>query len=230
MLELVNDGDRRAIVAGRLRLAFDWTGDRWVHSLEVQKRDSTASRVIARSVEGDSSGPLGPRLPDVSLLVIVRSVEGDPDRDEPSRVVSPAYQQLEFQGDGLRLQALLVGQSGPHHFSAVFTVEERTPGPSPEILIKVDVADRCRGPVDALAATYTVAAPADDLLQAASTIANWIMGPDRLSFVATEPARVCLAEAGRRATHVQALADLAGPATATRRFLYLWLWEDSVGS
>ena len=51
------------------------------------------------------------------------------------------------------VQALLVGQSGPHHFSAVFTVAERGRRRSS---IEVDVADRCRAPVEALASTYLV--------------------------------------------------------------------------
>ena len=196
MPELVHDGDRRLIVAGRLRLAFRWTGERWDHDLEAHPRDHAGHRILAWSVEGD------------------------PDRDDPARVVSPAYQQLQFQEDGPTLQALLVGQSGPHHFSAVFAVEE---GPN-RVVIKVDVADRCRGPVEALAATYTVDARSDDLVDASPSAAAWDFGPDRLTFAATEPASVSLAEAGRRATRIQALAG-PGQGSATRRFFYHWRWE-----
>ena len=115
MLELVVDGDRRSIATPGLRLAFRWQMDRWLHAVEV--------------------GP--------SLRPVAWPIEGDPTRDDPSRVVSPAYQQLEFQEGGGGHQALLVGQSGPHHFSAVFTVRGGEKGAE----ISVDVADRCRSPV-----------------------------------------------------------------------------------
>ena len=209
MPELVTDGDRRLIVAGRFRLAFRWTGDRWDHGIEDLARDRSTHRVLAWSLEGD------------------------PGRDDPARVVSPAYQQLQFQEDGSTLQALLVGQSGPHHFSAVFAVDEI---PDPDVpgrphavrphrvTIRVDVADRCRGPVEALGATYTVDARSDDLIDANPTVAAWDFGPDRLTFAAVEPAQVSLAEAGRRATQIQALAGRSEGAS-TRRFLYSWQWE-----
>jgi len=204
MLELVTDGDTRSIVAGGLRLAFRWTGDRWEHALERRQ-----------------PGEARP-------LVVARTIEGDPDRDDPARVVSPTYQQLEFQGDGATRQALLVGQSGPHHFSAVFAVEEvprdDRPGASRVIIIRVDVADRCRTPVEALACTYLVDAVSDDLVDAGPSLIAWDLGPDRLTFAATEPARVALAEGGRRATQVQALAGPA-PGSSTRRCLYSWRWS-----
>jgi hypothetical protein len=208
MPELVIDGDRRMIVAGAFRLAFSWTGDRWAHSLEHQGPGKTSHRVLAISVEGD------------------------PARDDPTRVVSPAYQDLQFQEKGSTMLALLVGQSGPHHFSAVFDLEEQV-GEKPAgwpherrpltIEIKIDVADRCRGPVDALAATYTVDARSGDLAHAHSSVCAWDFGPDRLVFEAIDPARVSLAEAGRRATLIQALAG-DEKNSSTQRFLYQWSW------
>src|SRR5437868_6250030 len=102
MAEFETADDRRAIVVPSLRLEFRWAADRWTHA-----------------IDGVSES---------GLVRIVRAIEGDPDRDDPARVVSPAYQQLHFQSaDGLA-QALLVGQSGLHHFSAVFTLREGTEG------------------------------------------------------------------------------------------------------
>jgi hypothetical protein len=214
MPELVIDGDRRMIVAGAFRLAFSWTGERWAHSLEHRGRDETSHRVLAISVEGD------------------------PERDDPARVVSPTFQDLQFQEDGSTIQALLVGQSGPHHFSAVFSVEQRFQGeghgwpyadPPYEIHIKVDVADRCRSPIEALASTYTVDATSSDLIDARPTVAAWDLGANRLTF-ATDyggPTQVAWAEAGRRATLVQALAGL-DRAGATHRFQYLWHWNPDI--
>ncbi len=108
---------------------------------------ATAGSIRSSVTERDSS-----RLPESSP---------SPSRVTPTattrpRVVSPAYQQLQFQEDGRAVQALLVGQSGPHHFSAVFAVEERDVSTAGRPRSTVDVADRCRGPVEALASTYTV--------------------------------------------------------------------------
>ena len=193
------DGDSRSISAESLRLAFRWTGHSWTHAIELKGSTSGRPRVLAVALEGD------------------------PERDDPARVVSPAYQQLHFQeAEGSSLQALVVGQSGPHHFSAVFTFEEREGG---TIAIGVDVADRCRGVVEALASTYTVDARSDELIEASPSQAAWDFDAGRLTFAAILPAQVALAEAGRRAT--QMAQALAGPqaGSSTRRYLYTWLWE-----
>ena len=203
------------IVAGAFRLAFTWLGDRWVHSLEFQ----------------------GPNVPSHRVLAI--SVEGDPDRDDPARVVSPAYQDLQFQEAGSTWQALLVGQSGPHHFSAVFEVEQRFPAEVPdqtrpgrpqEVFVRVDVADRCRSAVQALASTYTVDASSSELVDAQPTIAAWDLGPHQLTVVSTRawgPTELAIAEAGRRATQVQAFVRL-DPTDVTHRFQYLWHWDQDL--
>ncbi len=197
MTELVTDGDRRILATGSLRLAFHWAGDRWAHSLEG-------------------------RRPDDSTWLLARTIEGDPARDDPARVVSPAYQQLEFQADGPRWLALLVGQSGPHHFSAVFAVEEA----SDRSRISIDVADRCRKPVEALACTYQVEAPVEDIAAADPGSMAWDVGGARLTLAAEPPALVGTAEGGRLGTMAQALAGLStdGP---TRRCVYSWSWTAS---
>jgi hypothetical protein len=208
MPELVVEGDRRMIEVGPFRLAFTWAGDRWVHSLEHRGRGESSHRVLALSVEGDSTF------------------------NDPTLVVSPTYQDLQFQADGPTMQALLVGQSGLHHFSAVFSVEDQAQETPPgwpyeqrpcDVMIKVDVADRCRVPVEELAATYTIDARSDELAHAHTSFVAWDFGPNRLVFEAIDPAKVSLAEAGRRATRVQARAG-AEKGTATRRFLYEWSW------
>jgi len=193
MPELVTDGDLRSIATPTLRLAFRWVGDRWTHALEVG-RDA--------------------RVP------IAWPIEGDPARDDPARVVSPAFQQLEFQEAGSGLQALLVGQSGPHHFSAVFTVEESGGGAA----VTVDVADRCRGPVEALASTYWVDAVSGDLVDADESAIRWSVAGGRLGFEATPPTRAQLSEAGRRATRVQATAPIVA-GVHTHRCIYRWRWS-----
>ena len=50
---------------------------------------------------------------------------------------------------------LLTGSCFNHHFSAVFSLYRDRETPEC-IVLDVDIADRCRGPVEKLAATYVV--------------------------------------------------------------------------
>jgi hypothetical protein len=186
--------DRRAIVAAGLLLEFRWTGDRWSHALGI--------------------GP--------DLVRVARTVEDDRGGDDPARVVSPAYQQLQCRRAPGGAQVLLVGQSGPHHFSAAFTVRE-IPG---EVGVEADVADRCRAEVVALSCTYRLDLPAGDLVEAEAARLVWEpapLGSGRLVLEAPPPGRVACAEAGRRALHVQAEARI-DPAGHTQRCVYRWRW------
>ncbi len=208
-LSIKESTDRRVIEAAGFRLVFRWIGDRWTHSLELDQAPSR--RPIVRALEGDA----------------------DRDREGPARVVSPAYQQLQFQESGNTLQALLVGQSGPHHFSSVFSVQES----EGEVNVEVEVADRCRSEVSALASTYVVSTSA--ILEATSTRLIWdpdiVEGgklvfsarePGRLVFSALEPGRVDLREAGPRALHAQVTAKVES-AQRTHRWEYSWRWSKS---
>jgi hypothetical protein len=186
-------GDSRAVVTPRLTLMFSWTGDRWSHTLELPGS------------------------------VVVRSVESDPQREseEPGRVLSPAYQQVHFQRNGPSVHALLVGEAGPHRFSASFRVEESGNG----TIVEVDVADRCRKPVEALACTYTLSLTSSDLGDADPSRIVWERGGERLTFEsAGPPSLLTMAEAGRSATRVQAAASI-DPERATRRWAYRWICE-----
>jgi hypothetical protein len=192
-IAIEEEPDCRAVVTPQLRLTFQWTGDRWSHTL------------------------------DCSGAVVVRSIESDPHReqDEPARVISPAYQQVGFQRSGERVQALLVGQAGAHHFSAAFTVQESRSG----TIVEVDVADRCREPVEALACTYTVGLTSSELLDADPSRIIWEVGEGRLTLASVgPPGLLTLAEAGRGASRVQAAASIR-PGTATHRWAYRWVHE-----
>jgi hypothetical protein len=191
VIAIEEGGDRPAIVTPRLRLTFQWTGDRWSHALEWPG------------------------------VVVARSVESDPrrERDEPARVISPAYQQVGFQRNGARVQALLVGQAGAHHFAAAFTVKEI----GGATIVEVDVADRCRSDVSALASTYAVSLTSSDLRDADPARIVWEIAGERLTFESAEPpSLLTLAEAGRSATRVQAGATIR-PETATQRWAYRWV-------
>jgi hypothetical protein len=203
MPQLVEDGDRRLIVAGGLRLVFEWSGDRWLHSLEA-------------------------RIHDGSYQVIAKALNLSAERDEPSRVFSPTFQDLQFQEHGSGLQALLVGQAGPHHFSAVFSVEnDRKPDyDSYDLLIRIDIADRCRSQVEALASTYVLSADTAELFDAGPNIAAWRCGLGLLCLHPIAPARVTRAEAGRLASQFQ-IFTTPEAVSSTHRLIYHWLWRDN---
>lgn len=188
------DDFRRIAVRG-LALEFRWDGDRWSHDLILD--------------------------PDGAAVRVARSFELAPDHVQPDRVVSPSYQDLHLhEGDGPP-RFLLVGQAGPHHFSAVFTVSESEGG----ALVEVDVADRCRSAVSGLGATYVVDLPSGDLREADAGRLAWEPGTaaGSLMFEAVGPTRLAFAEAGRRATRAQADAPI-DPADRTHRLAYRWRW------
>jgi hypothetical protein len=187
-----------AISAPGMKLTFIRAGVRWTHSLTLTVT-----------------------CPLVCFEPIARAVEGDPTRDDPARVVSPVYQDIQDHPVQEGVCVLLTGQATPHHFSAVVTA--RRDGPSH--LIEVDIADRCRAPIDVLAATYRVELGSNELIDAGPERIVWggaSLGPSRLEFSTRGVDDVALAEAGR-ATRVQAVARLV-PATYTQRLFYSWRW------
>jgi hypothetical protein len=194
------------ITAGSFRLRFQRTADRWAHALEL-------------AVGG-------------AWTTVARSVEGNADRDLPDRVVSPAFQELQLQRSEVGARALLVGQSGPHYFSAVFQVVEA----AGVVQFEADIVDRCRTPVVALASTYYVALDSGAIADAGPSgilwePADWHGG--RLAFLPSGPpdpsTRIGLREAGRGAAQVQAEA-LIGGQNATRRWFYQWRWVPKNGT
>ncbi len=94
MVRIDDTEETLGLIAGPIRLAFQFDGCRWSHYLAVGER------------------------------VLASSVEWLPERDAPTRVVSPAYQQVSRQTGSAGDQALLLGQWGHHHFSGVFTARE----------------------------------------------------------------------------------------------------------
>ncbi len=138
----IDDGDEvRSIVTPELRLRFSRLGDRWTHAIDIRP------------------GP---------WLLLSEAVEWVSAAEDPTRVVSPTYQELHLQKDGAAALALLVGQAGPHHFSASVRVTHRVrPHRKPhdhgkeysESLAEFDVADRCRTEVRALESSYLVYKP-----------------------------------------------------------------------
>jgi hypothetical protein len=194
--------DRTDICGPGLRLTFARLGALWTHSIFA----------------ADESGC------DVEL---VRTVESDAVRDDPSRVVSPVYQEIQRHeiapGSGVCL--LATGTLYQHHFSAVISLCDDPDHPG-SLMLDVDVADRCRRVVESLAATYTVRLDSGALVAANPECIAWDLrgeNPARLSLEAVAPSTLVMAEAGRSATRVQIMAALES-GLFTHRLHYRWCW------
>jgi hypothetical protein len=193
--------DDRAVMSGPgLRLTLARFGDRWTHRLGRPGED-----------EKD----------------IACAVESDLERDSPARVVSPVYQEIHRherpEAPGLCL--LLTGRLFQHHFSAAVNLRIG-PDRLQTLVLDIDVADRCRAPVQSVAATYSVGFDSSALVDAGPQLIAWEADgrcPGRLELLADPPCTLALAEAGRRASRVQVLAAIQ-PATFTYRLRYRWRW------
>jgi hypothetical protein len=192
------ESDDRAVMAGPgLVATFLRTGGRWTHHLEHDGFE------------------------------VVVSVESDPDRDDPARIVSPVYQEIHRHDVDATDAAcsLLTGQLAQHHFSAVVSLC-RDAGQPGSLVLVIDVADRCRSLVESLAATYLVRLDSGALADASPGKIAWNLAgqaPGRLEIEVEPPGMLALAEAGRNATRVQTLAAIQ-PATFTQRLRYRWRW------
>ncbi len=193
MIQIETASGQEVIVAPCLRLRFSWVGDHWKQEMV--------------SV-GDSVG-----------VPMIWSVEANNTLGDHSRVVSPTYQQIDVRMADSVARALLVGQAGPHHFSAAVEVSEAANG----VVVDVDVADRCREPVEALAATYVMENAAGQLHQGGAGGLVWDHATHHLIFEADPPTRVLAASHGFGSLQVQALATI-DPAARTHRFRYRWRW------
>jgi hypothetical protein len=182
-----------SISGGDVSWTFLRDGDRWIHHLRLDAHGTLAA-----------------------------TVEPDPMTADPARVVSPTYQDLQEHRVGRGVCLLLTGQATPHHFSAVVTA--RRDGPSR--VVEFDIADRCRAPMEFLAATYVVRLGSGGLLDADRGRVVWggdALAGGRLEFTTRGGDTVVLAEAGRGAARVQALAKL-DPSIHTQRLFYTWRW------
>ena len=96
-------------------------------------------------------------------------------------------------------------------------------------MLEFDVADRCRASVENLAATYVVAVGSSELADCDPHRIVWTggkLGRASLELIAPAPTALALAEAGRQATRVQAVA-LVEPATFTHRLSYRFCWTSA---
>lgn len=189
------------------RISVRRRGGRWLHGLSFGDFD----------------------LEEIERWPLISSVESDRDGGDPARVASPVYQKLQRSSppgaDARSVQLLLTGKHFHHDFSAVLTI-----APDPEdpgvVVVDFDAADRCRGEVSNLAATYLVRLDSGTLQTADSASIQWAGGPlgdGRLTFRVGSGASLALAEAGRHSTRVQALAGLEAD-SFTHQLRYQWRW------
>ena len=189
--------DRAVMSAPGFQVTFVRTGARWTHRLEFDG------------------------------IEVVLAEENDSDRDDPARVVSPVYQEVQHHKllNWPGLCGLLTGQLAQHHFSAAVKLFRDVERPD-RLVVDIDVADRCRAPVESLAATYLVRLDSGALADASPRMIAWNpFSPSRarLEVEVEPPSVLALAEAGRHATRVQALAAIQ-PGTFTHRLRYRWFW------
>ena len=159
MVTIEESDDEKSIVTPGLRLRFRWVGDRWTHAID-----------LGPGPELDDGWPwsINPKMG--QWITIAEAIEWKFSPDEPGKVSSPVFQDLQFHQDENATYALLVGQAGPHHFSASFRVWDEFEARENRIdisnglegyfpSIDIDIADRCALPLVELASTYQIHAP-----------------------------------------------------------------------
>lgn len=191
-ISIVDRGGSRRLEGPGISLAFERIDGRWRHSLRATDPDRGSDLVLARSIEWDA------------------------DRDDPGRVASPVFQELQFHVDPAGVsQALLLGMSGRHHFSAAMAMVVTELG----VEIRVAAADRYRGEVLAVGSTYVILFEPADLVSADEARVAWANSGLSLTMIADVATRLAIAEAGPSATQAQALSA-SGSAIPTRVWNY----------
>lgn len=168
---------------------------------------------------------------------LVRSADSSEEgiqADQGRRIENPVYQELvphEFHaGSSPGLCALLTGSSLNHHFSAVFSLY-RDAETLDCIVLDVDVADRCRGPVEKLAATYLVSGKSlgGEPRQSSPTSLQWqgeAPHSGRIELIAIPLATVdrLMSPSGDVCAQILARID---PESHTQRLRYRWRWASN---
>ncbi len=205
--ELIEEADRRVLL-NRSRgfvLVFDRHGESWSHHMGSLGADGRWEGGSAR---------------------LLASVEALPERLEVERIVSPTYQDLHVDRSKREPEVLLVGQYGPHRYSAVFSLEC-----GDDVGIVVDLADRCRQSYDNLACTYQLAERATfESGDQRRLVFGWPAPSDAwVQLEAAEPASVQARPVNAFTTLVQVLTTPA-QASATHRCRYALRWRCPVST
>jgi hypothetical protein len=133
---------------------------------------------------------------------------------------SPVYQQIEITKESPAVSvAHLHGMAGPDNYAGMFAFEEHPD----EIVVDVEVTDRCTKPGTMLAATYLVQSSSGRLETGESAAITWLNPEARLVFEAEPPGRVEANEAGMGTIRLRALAE-PDPSGETCSLHYRWRW------
>jgi hypothetical protein len=151
-----------------------------------------------------------------------------------SRIDDPVYQEIvkhEVSAElGRGLCALLTGSWFHHHFSAVFSLYRDREMPE-WMVLDVDIADRCRGPVEKLATTYLVSGPACRARARRSSTGSVVwegVDPSQslVELIAEPPATIEISNSSSVDMRAEIRAKI-NPETHTQRLRYRWRWTSS---
>jgi hypothetical protein len=171
-------------------------------------------------------------LPEERGNELARALDLPAEHTNSGQFVRPVFEELlrHDNHQGSNLCVLLTGRQFHHHFSAVVNV-----GLDPErpeaVMLDFDVADRCRGPVASLAASYLVQLRRNLISNLGANSVTWdqVGGTDcRLELAAVAPSTLGILESGRNALRVEVLANIQ-PGNFTHRLHYRWRWTTSSG-
>lgn len=202
------------IATSRLAVDFVFHNDRYIH--EIALVDSGKRLVLARSAE-----PSAGRETDGAI----------PRQNDGSDV--PVHQEAHFPRSDPGRTALLVGQSGVHHYSlSIHLIEDEN---RRRARIEFDHADRlARIPTEGLrdlSVLYFINLPIVDASEVETERVRWITRePSGVLTIETlreadRPTRIVVAEAGRRGAWIEIAPH---PTTdAGRRCRYVWTWEET---
>ena len=203
------------IAIARLAVDFAFHNDRYTH--EIALVDSGKRLVLARSADPSAN---------FAAHEAANRLEND-----GSEV--PVHQEAHFPRSDPGRTALLVGQSGFHHYSlSIHLIEDEN---RRRARIEFDHADRlARIPTEGirdLSVLYFINLPIVDATEVETERLRWITRePSGLLTIETlreadRPTRIVVAEAGRRGAWV----DIAPHPTtdAGRRCRYVWTWEET---
>jgi hypothetical protein len=212
--KFIDREDRKILATPGLRVVFEWLGDRWTNALEIADDSQMSQRERDERYWAFWSGD--EVAANVTWLRVAEAIEG---ADNPRSIVSPVYQDFHWQANARGGCGMLLGQSGPHHFSAVLSASSTA-----TTRIDFDIADRCREDVDALATTYQIAALASELIDAGPGHAAWDWTEKGRLDVWTLSGGVAVAEGGARGQRAQISAS-PDPSNQTHRIRYWWTWS-----
>ncbi|WP_435010513.1 hypothetical protein P12x_001783 [Tundrisphaera lichenicola] len=190
-----------AILTFCLHFQFRWMGDHWKQEIA--------------SVGGCEAIPR------------IWSIEGLVSDDAPIRPASPAYQILSIDQQRPDLTtARLEGRAGPHHYSGRLTFEEK----ADEVVINVEVIDRCTNVGKPLTATYLIESSSGHLHpdHDSSVRITWPHPDTHLVFEADPPARVEAQEAGMGTIRLKAVVE-PDPSAKVQTLHYRWRWITTPG-